>query len=91
MGHHDILPAFYDKLLLGKVSRDNESSAMLDIIFNNRIFDTGMIFDFSGLRTNLRVMYHNLEQNFASKMASSRKMAQKGIDNIVKKFQELDE
>ncbi|MBE6723783.1 MAG: hypothetical protein E7576_01095 [Ruminococcaceae bacterium] len=90
LGRRDIMPALYDKLLLGKVSRDNESSAMLDIIFNNRIFDTGMVFDFSGLRTNLRTMYHNLQEDFASSFARNAKLVNKNIEKIVKQFEELD-
>ncbi len=90
LGRRDIMPALYDKLLLGKISRDNESSAMLDIIFNNRIFDTGMVFDFGGLRTNLRTMYHGLREDFASSFEKSSKVVSKNIDKLVKQFEELD-
>jgi len=36
-----LTPAFYDLTLLTKTARDDESEAMLDIIFNNKIYDLG--------------------------------------------------
>ena len=89
LGRHDIMPALYDKLLLGKVARDNDSSAMLDIIFNNRVFDTGMIFDFSGLRTDLQVMYRDMRNDFASSLKANSKKVQKNIEQLVEQFREL--
>ena len=91
LGRRDIMPALYDKLLLGKVSRDNESSDMLDIIFNNRVFDTGMIFDFAGLRTNLRVMYNKLKEDFASSFAANEKKVQDNINKLVEQFRALED
>jgi hypothetical protein len=37
-----IVPAYYDKVLTGKLIRDNESEKMLDIIFGSQIFDFGL-------------------------------------------------
>lgn len=91
LGRRDILPALYEKLLLGKVSRDNESQAMLDIIFNNRTFDTGMIFDFAGLRTDLRTHYHALKEDFASLFAANKEKVQTNIEEIVEQFRTLGE
>ncbi len=38
---NEVIPAYYDQSLQGKIARDEESQAMLDIIFNNRIADLG--------------------------------------------------
>lgn len=91
MGRRDIMPALYDKLLLGKVSRDNESQAMLDIIFNNRVFDTGMIFDFGGLRTTVRNKYHSLQEDFASAFAANSTKVQKNIDELIEQCRALED
>ena len=40
-GQESIIPAFYDIVLNTKVSRDKESEGMLDIIFDNVVFDLG--------------------------------------------------
>jgi hypothetical protein len=36
-----IVPAYYEKVLLGKHTRDDESEEMLDIVFSNIIYDFG--------------------------------------------------
>lgn len=36
-----IVPAYYEKTLMGKVKRDDESEEMLDIIFSNILYDFG--------------------------------------------------
>lgn len=43
-----LTPAYYDRSLVGKGLRDEESAPMLDIILKNRIFDLGYIFDWGG-------------------------------------------
>jgi len=42
-------PAYYDVTLKTKLSRDDESSAMLDILFSNRIIDVGATYNFGGI------------------------------------------
>jgi hypothetical protein len=37
-----VIPAFYDILLSQKISRDTESQKMLDIIFENTVYDLGV-------------------------------------------------
>ena len=46
---YTVLPAYYDITLKTKMSRDDESEEMLDILFANRIFDLGHIFNFGGI------------------------------------------
>lgn len=41
-------PAYYETALKGKALRDIESEEMLDIIFQNRVFDLGDIMNFGG-------------------------------------------
>ena len=36
-----VIPAYYDQVLKYKYARDEESSAMLDIIFTHRVVDLG--------------------------------------------------
>ncbi len=38
------IPAYYDIMLKTKISRDDESGEMLDIMFNNRVYDLGKIY-----------------------------------------------
>ncbi|MDD4774205.1 MAG: hypothetical protein PHZ09_11500 [Eubacteriales bacterium] len=48
MGYYSskiLVPAYYEKLLDSKFSRDEESGEMLDIIFGGLIYDFGLCFD----------------------------------------------
>lgn len=44
-----VLPAYYDMTLLRKHTRDEESAQMLDIIFKNRIYSLGNIYDWGSM------------------------------------------
>jgi len=44
LSHHTIVPAYYERTLLGKIKRDDESEEMLDIIFKNVFYDIGITF-----------------------------------------------
>lgn len=43
-----VVPAYYDVLLTQKVARDEESAEMLDMVFNNRVYEIGMNYMFPG-------------------------------------------
>lgn len=68
-----VIPAYYDISLKGKVSRDNDSAEMLDVIFNSRVIDIGD----STLCNNIRdsfvySMMRNNERNLMSQLESNR-------------------
>lgn len=48
-GENSLVAVFYDTVLKGNSARDPESCEMLDLIFNNRCFDLGSIYQFGGL------------------------------------------
>ena len=81
---YDILvPAIYEKTLHGKVARDDESSMMLDIIFENASFDFNTVFNFSDTSTLLRYSVTGDEENFVSKYTKKQSAAQKALDKVV--------
>ena len=45
---HTVIPAHYDVQLTGKFIRDDESSEMLDVIFNSVVWDLGLIYNWIG-------------------------------------------
>ncbi len=47
LGYSDVLPEYYDRALVGKVTRDNESGEMLDIIFNNVVYSFTQFYAFA--------------------------------------------
>ncbi|MBQ2708738.1 MAG: hypothetical protein IJF67_10770, partial [Clostridia bacterium] len=50
VAQHYITPAFYDVQLTRKYSRDDESEAILDILFENRVLDLVYTFNFGSAR-----------------------------------------
>ena len=77
-------PAYYEVMLTTKLTRDNESAEMLDIIFSSRIYDNGEIYDFGGIGGDLIYMTMTFDRNIASTYAKKEKMIAKQIEKTVK-------
>ncbi len=78
-----ITPAIYEVTLQGKVSRDDESSRMLDIIFENSYFDMITAFNFNNIAVMLREIVLGERENFVSQYATISPAAQAALDTIV--------
>ena len=63
---YTLTPAYYDITLKTKSARDEESSDMLDIIFNNRVYDLGNMYAWGGAFD----LPGSLTQSGADKIAS---------------------
>lgn len=87
-GQTELVPALYDTILSGKCARDDDSVEMLNMIFEKPSYDIGMIFDFGGVRTEVRNILHNLEGNFASTFASIDSKVDANIDALIKAVDE---
>lgn len=82
-GKEILLPTYYDKQLQSKFSRDEESSAMLDIIFKNRIYDIGTMFNWGGISTSLMVNTANPASLYASNIKKFNKEMQNSLEKIL--------
>ena len=78
-----IRPAYYDVTLEGKFTRDEESAAMIDVILSNRVYDLGMIYDWSGIGSLLSVMAAERENALTSRYATIIKNAEFDLINII--------
>ena len=68
-----ITKAYYDVTLNGKVARDDESSEMLDIIFNSAMTtDIGLAFNIGDITNTLKSMINSDTDNIASTLASTK-------------------
>ncbi|MCQ2431926.1 MAG: hypothetical protein MJ175_04905 [Clostridia bacterium] len=82
-----ITPAYYDTMLKTKVARDEESSAMLDIIYENRGSDLGNIFAVGDVLNQMTTMIStNYKNDFASMLAKRAATVQKNLDTINEAF-----
>lgn len=53
------IPAYYDVTLVGKLARDDDSAAMMDIIFDGVVYDAGM--NYFGFGENMMKLFYTLE------------------------------
>ena len=83
-------PAYYDVVLHNKIARDEESSKMLDIIFENRAYDIGDVFDFGGLGSEVIYMSMTFDRNIVSKYEKKEAGAIKAIAKLIEKIQEIE-
>ena len=79
---YTLTPAFYNVTLQGKYIRDNESSAMLDIILNSRIYTQDELFAW-GMHAVVRDALGTVNMDFVSKIESSVSAIQTKIDSTV--------
>ncbi|MCL1793656.1 MAG: hypothetical protein FWG34_07285 [Oscillospiraceae bacterium] len=77
-----LMPAFYDLCLTSKVLRDNESEGMLDIIFNNKVYDIGYIYGIGTLPSILNTLASSKKTDFVSQFEKS----QGAIETALAKF-----
>jgi hypothetical protein len=75
--------AYYDICLQGKFMRDEESSAMLDIILKTRNYDIGYIYNWGNLFTAFRTCITKGDTDFASKYTKSESAAIKAMNKTV--------
>lgn len=81
-----VQPAYKESVLRGKYARDDESSAALDIIFANRVFDMGIIFGFGGIAE----AYESTEQvknGAASLYAQKAAATEEDINAFIKQME----
>ena len=65
-GQQMLTPAYYETTLKGKYFRDEESAAMLDLIFKSRFFDIGMYYQFGGYNEMVITMMQQKKTDFVS-------------------------
>lgn len=74
--------AYYDINLEGKYFTDNESSEMLDIILETRIYDAGRFYQVGNYYSSLLSLFNSGNTSISSYFLKSRRMAEEGIKNI---------
>ena len=85
-----VIPSYYDVALQGKVTRDEESSEMLDLIFNTRVFDWGDTIWCAQIRDGIfdDMMKAN-DRDLASKTAELDNLVADKIKTTVEMFEKL--
>ena len=79
-----VRPAYYDVTLQVKLTRDERSAEMLDLIFSNRVFDLGWLINPANIKTS-GIIEPMLKKNndFASVYAKLTKSAEASIEKVI--------
>ncbi len=84
-----LTPAYYDKTLRGKVSRDEESAASLDIVISTIRYDLGYLGNW-GISSALNSMADSYNTDLASRITSIEKNVTTNVEKMVTTIQGLD-
>ena len=86
--YYTLTPAYYDIVLKTKNARDDASSEMLDIIFDNRVFDIAYMFDWGGIIGSINGL--KTDGNISSTIDSKLKAAEKALEKTLTAYAELE-
>lgn len=87
-----VQPTYYDVALKVKGARDEESIAILDMIFEHRVFDFGYVFDnWKGVSFFLQWMLADGNTNFESYYKSREKTVTKYYSKVIESFEKYGE
>jgi nitroreductase len=83
-GYTNVIPEYYEIALKRRTSRDEESSAMLDLIFATRTYDFGWYFEIGGYNEGIM----NLLRAYSSDVTSMYEKSQKVANKVLSKYNE---
>ena len=89
---YTVTDAYYDVNLKTKAARDEQSSAMLDIIFDTRVYDLGWYYQFGGYNEEVMnlVRLNYAAKEFTSMYAKKEASAQKKVDKLNDAFADFE-
>lgn len=80
--------AAYDEMLEGKVSRDNDSEAMLDIIYSSLVYDHPVAYDFTNTQLTLKIFKN--QNDFASFFTKNESKIEKQIAKYAEAYNNIE-
>ncbi|MHB1152038.1 MAG: hypothetical protein ACYCWE_09920 [Eubacteriales bacterium] len=83
-----VTPAYYEKTLVGKLVRDDESAEMLDIILSTRVYDAGWYYQFGGYNEQIMNLFRSYKSDFTSMYQKYEPAAIKAIEKVNAAFAE---
>ena len=88
--YRTLFPVYYEQALQNKYSRDPESIEMINMLMEGRNFDFSTLFagQITGISTLFRTVINSKNADFASNYAKISKVSQKGLDKVLKAYEE---
>ena len=84
------VPAYYEVNLKTKHARDEESSEMLDHIFDGRVFDFGYVYDNWVIAFDFGNLINDKNPNFVSRIESRLNAAERNLEKILAAYDSID-
>ena len=81
-----VMPEYYDVALQYKLTRDEDSVAMLDIIRKIRRYDLGSVYNLGSIANDLTNMFAKNDQNIVSYLEKVQSRIEKAIGLIVEAY-----
>jgi len=85
-----VTPAYYEKTLVGRYVRDDDSHDMITLQIKNRIFDIGYIYNIGGMKDMVEELSKAYSTAFASKWASYKRVTEIQVKNVNKTLHSLE-
>jgi hypothetical protein len=85
-GKNFVTPAYYEVTLKSRAAKDDDSAAMLDLIFGNVVYDLGILYNFGNINMFDSMMANN-KTGVASELQSIEPAVQAAIDAYVEAYE----
>ena len=82
--------AAYDEMLMGKVSRDNDSEAMLDIINSTLVYDHPIAFEYLNTQVAQNYLFKG-KTDFASLFTKNESKIAKEIQKYIDAYESMED
>ena len=87
--YYTLRPAYYEIALKVKYARDDASSEMLDMIFDNRVYDPAVQSSIGNLVNDLSQMFADENKAIASTFEKKDKQVKRALESFLKSFESL--
>jgi len=90
LSYTNVGPQMFNVTLKEKISRDDNSKIMLDMIYADVIFDLNGIHNFGSTGNLLRSCAIGAKENFSSQYASSLPSAEEALKKLMDQYNAID-
>ena len=87
LSHQKLKPAYYDTMLKSRGVQDAESAEILDLIFQNRVYDLAFYFDLGFYDVFKSNVNDKNSERFSSAYSSAAKSFDRKLKNILRKLE----
>ncbi|MBP5293663.1 MAG: extracellular solute-binding protein [Clostridia bacterium] len=86
--HETLTEAFYEKVLMRKRVKDEQSAETLDLIFKNKTVDTALLYNWANIGGMFQRIMKNRSFTYASEVASIKESFEQAITDTMDAFSE---